>query len=292
VNEQEFAELAAGFALDALSPDDAQAFERARRAHPEWAHHVEDAAETAALLADMAPAVPPPPSVRAVLLAQISGDTQASGDTGSDIEISSATGLLAAVQGAADSPVQDAADRAGERGEDHDDASPTAHPATTGAIAVVRRRWTRGLLALAASFVLLVALGFGAASVNEYLNRTPAQVTLAAIEAAPDAASVTAEATDGGVVTARWSPSLGQAVVVTDGLPELTDDQVFELWVLRGEDVTSAGTFEPGPGGETVALLEGSFEQGDTIAMSVEPAGGSPTGLPTTDPLVAITTDA
>lgn len=292
MNEQEFAELAAGFALDALSPDDAQAFERARQAHPEWAHHVEDAAETAALLADMAPAVPPPPSVRAALLAQISGDAQASDDVGSDIEISSATGLLAAVQGAADSPVQDAADRAGERGEDHDDASSTAHPATTGAIAVVRRRWTRGLLALAASFVLLVALGFGAASVNEYLNRTPAQVALAAIEAAPDAASVTAEATDGGVVTARWSSSVGQAVVVTDGLPELTDDQVFELWVLRGEDVTSAGTFEPAPGGETVALLEGSFEEGDTIAMSVEPAGGSPTGLPTSDPLVAITTDA
>lgn len=281
MNEQEFAELAAGFALAALSPDDAQAFEQARIAHPEWAHHVEDALESAALLADGVPAVSPPPSVRDALLARISGESA------SEIEISSATGLLAAVQDTSASPGPDAAPPAGPRTDDQD-----AHPATTGAIAVVRRRWTRGMLALAASFVLLVALGFGAASVNEYLSRTPAQVALAAIEAAPDAASVTAEAADGGVVTARWSPSLEQAVVVTDGLPQLTDDQVFELWVLRGDDVTSAGTFEPAPGGEAVALLEASFEQGDTIAMSVEPAGGSPTGLPTSDPLVAITTDA
>ncbi|TQK20244.1 anti-sigma-K factor RskA [Microbacterium sp. SLBN-154] len=281
MNEQEFAELAAGFALDALSPDDAQAFEQARIAHPEWAHHVEDALESAALLADVVPAVSPPASVRDTLMAQITGDAAI------ETEISSATGLLAAVQDTSASPSADAAPPAGPRTDDQD-----AHPTTTGAIAVVRRRWTRGLLALAASFVLLVALGFGAASVNEYLNRTPAQVALAAIEAAPDAASVTAEAADGGVVTARWSPSLEQAVVVTDGLPQLTDDQVFELWVLRGDEVTSAGTFEPAPGGEAVALLEASFEQGDTIAMSVEPAGGSPTGLPTSDPLVAITTDA
>ncbi|MEI3867407.1 anti-sigma factor [Microbacterium sp. CCNWLW134] len=281
MNEQEFAELAAGYALAALSPEDAQAFEQARIAHPEWAHHVEDALESAALLADGVPAVSPPPSVRDALLARITGEAA------SEIEISSATGLLAAVQDTSASPSPDAAPPAGPRTDDQD-----AHPATTGAIAVVRRRWTRGMLALAASFVLLVALGFGAASVNEYLSRTPAQVALAAIEAAPDAASVTAEAADGGVVTARWSPSLEQAVVVTDGLPQLTDDQVFELWVLRGDDVTSAGTFEPAPGGEAVALLEASFEQGDTIAMSVEPAGGSPTGLPTSDPLVAITTDA
>ncbi|WJL96212.1 anti-sigma factor [Microbacterium sp. ET2] len=281
MNEQEFAELAAGFALDALAPDDARAFEKARSAHPEWAHHVDDALASAALLADLAPAVAPPPSVRDLLMRQISGGAD------SVTEISSATGLLAAVQNIPDPETSDATESASPR-TDVDDA----HPATTGAVAVIRRRWTRGLLALAASFVLLVALGFGAASVNEYLNRTPAQVALAAIEGAPDAASVTAEAADGGVVTARWSPSLEQAVVVTDGLPQLTDDQVFELWVLRGDDVTSAGTFEPASGGEAVALLEASFEQGDTIAMSIEPEGGSPTGLPTSDPLIAIATDA
>ncbi|NYF17577.1 anti-sigma-K factor RskA [Microbacterium sp. AK009] len=281
MNEEEFAELAAGFALDALSVDDARAFEQARNAHPEWAHHVDDALESAALLADMAPAAAPPPAVRDMLMARITGGAER------ETEISSATGLLAAVQDTTDPTTTDDVESAAPRTGDDD-----AHPATTGAIAVVRRRWTRGLLALAASCVLLVALGFGAASVNEYLNRTPAQVALAAIEAAPDAASVTAEAADGGVVTARWSASLEQAVVVTDGLQQLTDDQVFELWVLRGDEVTSAGTFLPAPGGEAVTLLEASFEDGDTIAMSVEPAGGSPTGLPTSDPLVAIATDA
>ena len=41
MNEQEFAELAAGHALHALSPEDAEAFGSARRLHPEWEHHVE-----------------------------------------------------------------------------------------------------------------------------------------------------------------------------------------------------------------------------------------------------------
>ena len=36
MNEQEFAELAAGYALDALSPEDRSAFETARAQHPEW----------------------------------------------------------------------------------------------------------------------------------------------------------------------------------------------------------------------------------------------------------------
>ncbi len=79
------------------------------------------------------------------------------------------------------------------------------------------------MLALAASLVLLVALGFGAASVNEYLSRTPAQVALAAIEAAPDAAS-----DPRGV---KWS--------FTQGAPAMYDlmrakgDRTPELWATE-----------------------------------------------------------
>ncbi len=51
MNVQEFAELAAGYALDALSPDDAEAFEAALAEHPEWASIVEADAATVADLA-------------------------------------------------------------------------------------------------------------------------------------------------------------------------------------------------------------------------------------------------
>ena len=39
-------------------------------------------------------------------------------------------------------------------------------------------------------------------------------------------------------------------------------------------------------------LLEGTMKPGDTIAVTVEQQGGSPTGEPTSDPIVAIPTDA
>ena len=52
MNEQQFAELAAGYALDALSPEDRSAFETARAQHPEWERLVMADAATAAALAD------------------------------------------------------------------------------------------------------------------------------------------------------------------------------------------------------------------------------------------------
>ncbi len=276
MNEQEFAELAAGRALHALSPDDERALDEAVAAHPEWSHHLVDAAEAAVLLADSIPAVSPPSGIRDALLAQIS--VPAGGDAFP----------APARRGSSDAAAEEPEDAVRDGSAN---AGLVAGPPTTGAIAVVRRRWTRGLFALAASFVLLVALGFGAASINEYLNRTPAQIALAEIEGAPDAASATAAAADGGVVTAWWSLSLDRAVVVADGLPALADDEVFELWVIRDGEASSAGTFSAAQGGETITVLDEGVEQGDTIAMTVEPGGGSPTGQPTSDPLIAITTD-
>ena len=63
----------------------------------------------------------------------------------------------------------------------------------------------------------------------------------------------------------------------------------FELWFVRDGAPISAGTFASEDGTAT-ALLDGSIEPGDVIAVTVEPAGGSPTGQPTSDPIVAIET--
>ena len=64
MNVQEFAELAAGYALDALSPEDAEAFEAALAEHPEWASIVETDAATVADLATGVAEVEPPAHVR------------------------------------------------------------------------------------------------------------------------------------------------------------------------------------------------------------------------------------
>ena len=47
MNEKDFAELAAGAALDALSPDDQQRYHAALAAHPEWQSIVDADADSA-----------------------------------------------------------------------------------------------------------------------------------------------------------------------------------------------------------------------------------------------------
>ena len=78
-------------------------------------------------------------------------------------------------------------------------------------------------------------------------------------------------------------------MLVSDGLPTIADDESFELWFVRDGAAISAGTFTSEDGTAT-ALLDGAMEPGDVIAVTVEQAGGSPTGQPTSDPIVAIET--
>lgn len=293
MDELEFAELAAGYALNALSPDDRRIFESARRQHPEWEHIIEADAATVAALADGVSDALPPLTLRSTLMSRIATMPQLPATAAADAALAEPVGADPVYPDsvAPDSIAPDSVDSA----RDEASAAPRdpfvePHPTTTTIQAISRRNWTRGLLTLAASMVILVVLGFGAVTVNQYVNRPPAVVALQEIESAPDAQAATAELADGGVATAHWSESVGKAVLVSDGLPELTDEQDFELWFVRDGQAVSAGVFEPSADGDTTALLTGTMEPGDTIAVTVEPQGGSPDGTPSSDPIVAIAT--
>ena len=65
--------------------------------------------------------------------------------------------------------------------------------------------------------------------------------------------------------------------------------QAYELWFVRGDAPVSAGVFEADDE-TTTALLDGEMQPGDAIAVTVEQAGGSPSGAPTTDPIIVIPT--
>ncbi len=284
MDEKEFAELAAGYVVGALSPVDRSAFDEARAAHPEWEHWIVADAATAVALAEAVPDAAPPLTLRSTLLARIGTLPQASATDGAD---AAAADPLA---GPADLPPLP------EIPADEASALPPAPPATdpapttTTIQAVTRRNWTRGILTLAASLVILVVLGFGAATLNEYVNRPPEIVALQEIEAAADAESATFDLEDGGTATAHWSESLGKAVLVSDGLPEIATDESFELWFVReGGEPVSAGVFEA-PHGTTTTVLDGTMEPGDTIAVTIEPQGGSPSGEPSSEPIIAIPT--
>ncbi len=164
-------------------------------------------------------------------------------------------------------------------------------PLNTEAIqTVARRTWTRGLLALAASFILLIALGTAAVTLGDRLRAPEAVAALEQIQAADDAQTATDEVAGGGTATAYWSVSLGQAVVVTTGVESAPRGETYELWFVREGTAVSAGQFDTDASGSATAQLDGTVEEGDVIAVTVEPDGGSPTGQPTSDPIVALPT--
>ncbi len=261
MNEDEFAELSAGHALAALSPDDERAYEAALSLHPEWASHADHDAEVTAFLAEGVSEVAPPLDLRSKLLSQIVRDA-----TRDDAEPADA-----------DEPI------------DRETMTGILTPSTEMIQTVQRRNWTRGLFALVASIALLVGIGWGVGALTN-MAATPAAVTaLDQIESSSDAQSATTELGEDGEATVHWSQSVGKVVLVSDGLPTLPEDSTFELWYVRDGAPIAAGTFDAEDGTST-ALLSGTMEPGDTIAVTVEQQGGSPTGAPTTDPIVAIET--
>ena len=273
MNVQEFAELAAGHALHALSPEDERAFQAALAEHPDWAVIVDADVATAAHLGDAVDAVAPPLALRGQLLSRISGGT------GTD-------GLVEPL------PLDDEPRRAAEPlAVDVEPRRAAEPPPSTEAVqTVARRNWTRGLLALAASFVLLIALGTTAVVIGDRL-REPASISaLNQIEDAEDSQAATAEVAGGGTATAHWSESLGKVVLVTDGVSKPESGKTYELWFVRGDTPVAAGVFSPDRDGQATALLDEQMQPGDVIAVTVEDRGGSKTGQPTTDPIVTIPT--
>lgn len=264
MNEKEFAKLAAGAALHALSPAEERLFRSTLEEHPEWQGIVAQDAETAGLISAASAPAAPPASIRSALLAQIATTPQSGPQTD-------------------DAPTPPAL------GEDSAAATAVAGAGGAGAAEHPRRHWARSIFALAACLVLLVGLGIGAAALNGYLSRPASVVALEQIQAAEDAEQATVELEGGGTATAHWSAELGTAVLVTDGIAAPSSGEDYELWFVRGETPVSAGIL-PVDDGEGAAVLAGDMQEGDVIAVTVEEAGGSPTGKPTTDPVIAIPT--
>ena len=76
----------------------------------------------------------------------------------------------------------------------------------------------------------------------------------------------------------------GRAVLVAENLPPAPEGKIYEAWLMRGGVSEPAGLFEPRAGGDAATPIEGSLENADTVAVTVEPSGGSVT--PTSEPLL------
>lgn len=247
----------------------------------------------------------PPLTLRSSLLAKVATLPQVPAVPASDAAAALAAGRplpAAPVSAAAAGDAADAADAAPVAAADPVSAaagrpspspspapSPEPPPTTTVIQAVQRRRWTRGLLAFVGIFLVLIAAGFTVATINEAANRTPEQIALDEIEAAPDAASATVEVVGGGTATAHWSPSLGTTVLVVNGLPDIADDEVFQIWWGTGPDAEPAGTFRAPRSGPVTIVLDSEWREDSDLIVTVEPGEGAEE--PDPDSIIEIPTD-
>jgi anti-sigma-K factor RskA len=76
----------------------------------------------------------------------------------------------------------------------------------------------------------------------------------------------------------------GTAVLAAEGLEPLPDDQTYQMWTIQDGAPTSIGIFDAEPDGTASSVIEPDLAGVESIAVTVEPAGGS--ALPTTDPVL------
>lgn len=98
---------------------------------------------------------------------------------------------------------------------------------------------------------------------------------------ASDLAFTEAEATVGGRLTLAYSVSEQMLHLTPHDMPELSEDQTMQLWLIDEEGPHSAGLMT---GTSTELLTDLPMDQDMTFGVTVEPAGGSE--APTSDPVV------
>lgn len=166
----------------------------------------------------------------------------------------------------------------------------TAVAAPGAATTLAQARWFSHPATIMASAVAAVALFFGGVLAADLIvPRSPSEAErLATIVAAPDVSTVVSAVAGGGTATLVASDSVGLSAMVFEGLEPLSSDERYALWYITDGVPTAAGLFAVEDGGVVVHVLDGAFEAGTTVGVTIEPASGSVT--PTSDPIVAIAT--
>ena len=206
-------DLSAAYALDALDPDEVDAFEAHLASCESCRKAVADFGSVAAELAFAGAPASPPPALRDRIL----------------------------------------------------DAARAERPN----VVPFRPRWQRPLVAVAAiAACAALVLGLWNVSLrNELSNSKSEALTRVPVTGASGSMIVS---------------SSGSAALVLDRLVAAPPGKTYEAWVIRGSNAPApAGLFHGGPG-TTFVPIKGPVKRGSTVAVTVEPAGGSPE--PTTTP--------
>ncbi|MGW5736718.1 MULTISPECIES: anti-sigma factor [Streptomyces] len=238
--------LAGAYALHALPPDEAVAFEAHLDACEQCRREVREFTATAARLAS---SVAPPPALKRAVLDRIAELPQ---------EPAPAT-----------PPPEGGPGRWG----------PLAGRGPRGAA-----RWTLAACLVAAALGgVAVWQHQEARQAREQVSRARAQADqVAEVLAAPDAKTHAAALSDGARGAVVTSKSQNRAVFTASDLSAPPAGKVYELWFNDEGTMRAAGLLDTRSGDQTV-LMDGTLEQATGMGITLEPAGGSRT--PTLPPV-------
>jgi anti-sigma-K factor RskA len=142
---------------------------------------------------------------------------------------------------------------------------------------------------VAASVALIVGLGFTVRAGIQAQHDMATASQINEIQASEDYRRTTVEIDGGGTATLVWSHRMKRSALIVDGLGMLPAGSTYELWYIDSAGAaTPAGMFDMDADGGHSVVLSGDMDAGDTVGVTVEPAGGS--DAPTTDPVIMVTT--
>jgi anti-sigma-K factor RskA len=261
--------LSGAYAVDALDEREREAFESHLAQCAECQAEVASLREAAVQLSHLTAATPPP-ALRDRVLAQartIRPLPPLPGQAG--------TG------GPMDAERPDAGPFDGGAGAGQPTAA--APPDASGTIAPVVPLPRRRVLGWFAAAAAAVVLAVGALAWSPWDQGPPRLSAAQQVLHAKDAQRV-AKTVDGARATIVRSPSLGKAVLVTDGMPPAPAGHDYQLWLaLPGRGMVSAGLMPHSDKPTETVLLQGDAAQATGAGITVEPAGGSV--RPTTTPI-------
>lgn len=275
MNEDKNSAGSGSYVLNAMDENERKDFENQLAGSEELRNEVTELTDTAVLLGLAVHPVTPSPALKQNIMARLSQTPQLPRE---DAPVRTLSAVPLAGQSTSDAQPSSAGRATNE-----------SAPRETNAKA--QQRWyTRPAVAItaAAAAVLLIVGGVVGTNVALQGASTSQQAdALASITSASDVQRSVSKVSTGGTVTLVYSMHLKKSALIGKGLTVLPGNKTYELWYISAAGTpTAAGTFQS-DGKNTLQVLKGDMVEGDTVGVTVEPAGGSKT--PTTKPIVAIT---
>lgn len=136
------------------------------------------------------------------------------------------------------------------------------------------RAWTTMMVAAAALALIVISV----VVVRDRSDTGRFSDDLARVMEQPDSRLLSLENKSGasGSFKVAWSSSLGEAVLIGEDLPAAPSDKAYELWLITPDQAMAMYVLDPANDGNVHRTLKAPADP-TAWAITVEPAGGSPT---------------